>query len=574
MTSKIELLYIYIFDFKSLKNIEIVLSNKFKKCKYDSNKNSIEFEYELDIKNSIYGNEITNIHAIVGANGVGKSTVFDFLCSLLNGDINSSSGFLIYSNSGTVFTNQINLNYSNNNFEIFFDDLLKDFKSEVDTVLINSSLDISRLQEEQISKKYVNDLSFSQLIVNSSKKYLHFEDSSIKRLPLQDAVNYYKVLENSRIIVALSWLIESEKELNLSFNFPTILNIEIVEMPKGQFTDFYHNIIGVIESKVKSFTDLDFFNSKLLLTHYFLILENRAQSSTFLSSSEIKDRLQKFLALLGNDMELNKIKKFKDLYRLMIDTLKLENVLLFRSTDFWRVIREDNLGNSVIVSKRNIRYRFDGKNQQNQFISWLLSYLGHARYISALEVKISHAENFETSLSAGEYSLLSLLGKVFISGEQKDNILFLFDEVDINLHPEWQRKLVNILINVIQLRFSVKNSQLIFTTHSPFILSDIVSENVSYLDRDSSGIVYSRKPQSGVTFGANIYKMLSDSFFMKEAFIGDFAVHFIREIIEEIKHYKGKESEKEDSIRYKINLISDDIIRLTLNDMLDSKTNT
>lgn len=61
-------------------------------------------------------------------------------------------------------------------------------------------------------------------------------------------------------------------------------------------------------------------------------------------------------------------------------------------------------------------------------------------------------------------------------------------------------------------------------THSPFILSDIPECNVLYLGTDED-----HKP--GLTFGANIYDLLQDSFFLKSD-IGEVAYTKINELVE------------------------------------------
>ena len=70
-------------------------------------------------------------------------------------------------------------------------------------------------------------------------------------------------------------------------------------------------------------------------------------------------------------------------------------------------------------------------------------------------------------------------------------------------------------------------------THSPFILSDIPESNVLYLGREEASTV-------GNTFGANIYDLLRDSFFLKSD-IGELAHSKIDEMI---KLYRQEDFEK------------------------------
>jgi len=60
---------------------------------------------------------------------------------------------------------------------------------------------------------------------------------------------------------------------------------------------------------------------------------------------------------------------------------------------------------------------------------------------------------------------------------------------------------------------------MIFVTHSPFVLSDIPSSNILYLNQD--GTPDTNRIER--TFGANIHNLLEDSFFHNEGTVGSFA---------------------------------------------------
>ena len=64
-------------------------------------------------------------------------------------------------------------------------------------------------------------------------------------------------------------------------------------------------------------------------------------------------------------------------------------------------------------------------------------------------------------MSSGEHQILSVL--VGLVAENTVNSIILIDEVELHLHPIWQRKLVQAL------REDKSNNQYIFTTHSPFV---------------------------------------------------------------------------------------------------------
>lgn len=65
-----------------------------------------------------------------------------------------------------------------------------------------------------------------------------------------------------------------------------------------------------------------------------------------------------------------------------------------------------------------------------------------------------------------------LLGKVT---EETDGIV-LIDEIDMHLHPSWQRKVIE------SLHKTFPKVQFIFTTHSPTVLTNVPKENIRILD--------------------------------------------------------------------------------------------
>lgn len=85
--------------------------------------------------------------------------------------------------------------------------------------------------------------------------------------------------------------------------------------------------------------------------------------------------------------------------------------------------------------------------------------------------------------------------------------------------------------------------QIIFTTHDPLSLSDIPNAGVTYLKKENPFTIFMDSPASGKkSFGANISDLLSDSFFLDDGLIGEFAKERIQEAIDYITT-KGAESQ-------------------------------
>ena len=161
--------------------------------------------------------------------------------------------------------------------------------------------------------------------------------------------------------------------------------------------------------------------------------------------------------------------------------------------------------------------------------------------------------NFSWGLSSGEYNFLSLYSRLFSALELEangtrvgniinnlstekvicNNILLMIDESDLSYHPKWQSKFIKCLINFLEYEFKGCNIQVILTTHSPIILSDIPNSNVVYL-KDGKNIY---EKSHNKTFAQNIYTLFNDGFFL-ETPIGKFAKHKI-EYISQVLNSKG-----------------------------------
>lgn len=105
----------------------------------------------------------------------------------------------------------------------------------------------------------------------------------------------------------------------------------------------------------------------------------------------------------------------------------------------------------------------------------------------------------------------------------------VLDEIELYYHPEYQRLFISRLLDSLsklKLR-TIKGFNVIFSTHSPFILSDIPHRNVLKL-RTGKSEPFNDEVK---TFGSNIHEMLTDSFFLDENLIGAFAETKIKECL-------------------------------------------
>jgi len=134
-----------------------------------------------------------------------------------------------------------------------------------------------------------------------------------------------------------------------------------------------------------------------------------------------------------------------------------------------------------------------------------------------------------TRLSHGEKTLFALIGdlarRLAIANPEMINPLMgrgvvLIDEIDLHLHPAWQRDIMN------KMEQTFPNVQFIVTTHSPQVLSNVPRENVFILEdfklreftphtfgRDSNSILYDlfgveKRPEKSEKEISKLYKYI------------------------------------------------------------------
>lgn len=112
-------------------------------------------------------------------------------------------------------------------------------------------------------------------------------------------------------------------------------------------------------------------------------------------------------------------------------------------------------------------------------------------------------------LSDGERSILALVFDIarrltianpFLTNPLKGYGVVLIDELDLHLHPKWQRSVVG------DLERTFPNCQFIATTHSPQIIGEVKAESITIIDRNKESEVY--KPN--VAFGLDSQRIIEE----------------------------------------------------------------
>ncbi len=552
-----KLIYLYIGDDgKNIKDCEFNFSPEFR-ISYDRNKHYINVSRnEAYLPNFWDTDNISNITAIIGKNGAGKSNLLEFIFrfhSSAFGLQNISKRILIhiYRLNGNIYINRdgIKSNYRFNR-KHYIQYPLNNFNKDVTTKLLYYSSHYEKnilfdlgggITSEDIStggllRKYGEDRKVMKLQETTS--------SDIERLMIDDTFRQIDLITSSNATYFKG--ISLPKNLNITFK-------------KGAKKLEIDNPIYDKLLIDKSLSEMDFiehFTNRFLYSYFkdpknLLDLEIRLEDITadeFIRESYAGKLYDELIRL--NEMGKILLTKYPDSMGL-------------RSDYSWTFgVRTEDISFDLRVGL--FYYYF----KEEVFSS--PSSLGH-RGLAASDLTIAWH-----GLSAGELEYLNFLSRIYaslneiiIDHEQKrhvqtkpqtyKNIILLLDEPENSFHPEWQRLFLNNLIYFLNKTTPHHTFQIILASHSPIIISDFPKNNIIFLDKNENDgackVVDSISRDN--TFGANIHTLYRNSFFIDGLPIGEFAKKKINKLFDELENAQAIRP----SILKEIQMIGEPIIR-------------
>lgn len=254
--------------------------------------------------------------------------------------------------------------------------------------------------------------------------------------------------------------------------------------------------------------------------------------------------------------------------------------------NIFREIREngsliDNKSSSILLKYSNTNRRlFEDLNNR------LVQYTKSKELMRNLCYRLN--ENFNNysllketpnyHMSTGEGNLIEIFSQLYsylLMYEKNDeDIILLVDELETGMHLEWSRRLIKILINnlseILEDEGKGREIQLIFTTHSPYMLSDIKPGNVIMIEKNQE-TGYSEGKVLQNTFAKNIQEIMKEN--LIDNIYGDFALAKINSMISRLNGEMTQAGNEEELLK-EIHLISEPILRNKLLEMYDKKYKT
>lgn len=532
-----ELLYIYIWN--DNRNI--------KGCEYNFSPN-YKFSYQPELKtfymkkcDSLYdgwfGENIVNITAIVGKNGSGKTNLLDCIIKALCGQ---GGGIIFCKYRGHIYTNiPENVSY---------------YKFAFDVIQFNRG---GSLLDSEF-KEHINDAfitfyspAIDRNLSNINSHYVKFKDISNSYILRQPLRRLTQEPEYARM---------SEVDIMQTNDLFKVLQLFIYSHEQEQHTIFESiKLPDYFELKLLYFSDI-----KLQHPTYKALTQN-------LYNEGFKNRLKKFIL---TQIFISK-QSFPEKWD---DKTTFEEVLLFinhgenyRPNIYNTLCQLYDSGNIKYQERQFVEMRsgyhefkcgikINAINQE--FLNALYSYynsIPRTPYASfgTMEQNVSNAQvTINFGISSGERTIYTFISRLMgvIFGQQGEinhaatnkiihnnrfdgnTIIMLLDEPDLQLHPEWQQKFVSLLLGLLYAYFPKVKFQILMTTHSPILLSDIPRTNVIFVDKKLDG---NCKVCDGIdlkeTFASNIHTLYNNSFFLDGIPIGDFAKHKIESLHTQIE---------------------------------------
>lgn len=517
------------------------------KVDFNFEANELKIDKNPDYIENFYGESIYNITPIVGINGSGKSTLLELIKYVTqNSDShlnNNNSYFKVFKDNEKFKVDKHNIDIQENeNFEVYGDD------EQFQEPNVNTAINYYNLHNQSFwgvtgvpenSNILEMEINWSSL-ANYFRIYQEFYDKEI----FSDFKFKISLTRSYFSPDSLTQALFNKKELIKEVCLTLITNIRdklfdtlrATNKEKGESLVVLDSILAQIadyksEDKDDWESDIKFYENKMKDLDDFSLLKEGFYDVSFF---EVFQKISDFLFLLNN----------------YIMSIENEKILI----KFSRDLSQDQ-------EFLDICKKFDS----------LRSFLNQNSYLG---FNILEFDSF--CMSAGEINFIRLFSNALFSQQQFNDIkdyIFLIDEIEMGMHLEWSRKLIDNFIEFLKRKGQREDVslQLVFTTHSPYMLSDIKPGNVIMLEKNQE-TGYSEGKVLQNTFAKNIQEIMKEN--LIDNIYGDFALAKINSMIDRLNGEEKQEGNEDEKLLREIHLISEPILRNKLLEMYDKKYKT
>lgn len=596
---KIRLLYIWNFDCGDYKlhNKGFNINSKYN-ITYDYLSNTIKISRNEQFIHNFWGNNISECFAVVGENGSGKTTFLNLLLevceNLKNDNLLTGKCIVVYENE---LDNCIYIVSDNKKLRILSDESIS-YKRESANRKIFENLHVAYFHNVLNKTDYIqqNRCEYDFFIGQKIQYAFHITyEMNYDSLQMDKIKKYF---ENEAFQI-IEFLYDYGIENTLSIPFPLPNSIYI-----GMSDDSRNSDYLLVEAKKRGFGEKE--NDAMNK-----VAEYRKRQSEFIEKLEngwIRDTLEQLLincfkeyVFPGSGVNNQIDQKIQMFNKTMGKLCKKKEGISIKNACVYLAAELSNLNerkekNYIITETINfinwlgknsdVIHKFENKSlkcieintdsQNRRFVKELIE-----NY--ALTSITYPFYEFSFGLSTGEYYFLSIFADLYhmkankriwknvyeypVMDEESNQILLLFDEAELSMHPRWQRAYMKWILDFCDNLFVNQNIQIIITTHSPILLSDFPAQNVIYMKKkkDLIDITYGDIK----TFGNNVHTLYLNAFFLEnQGVIGAFAEKKINAVAKEIINNQDLDRKKIKEIEKIINCIGENVLKNRLKELL------
>lgn len=559
--------YIYIFDYQSLHNVGVSFDHRYN-YEFDNEKMELAISVpSTKLPEDFWESRIWSLTGIVGSNGAGKTTINRFLLNAVVEGLSTkdNKGIYVYENNGGLEV-YYNTPDDSRNIHVVANGVKIKKANKID----NRSISLPSINTFYYQGHFSAEFSYNDLCTTELTGLYNASEGCLLRKDLEKFANttdlYFNAPMASYIVSHISQkhnricrlLVNNDLRSEIhDFQFPRYITLspnrggqdhiklhplvpkELKEALKGMLDPL--PILGLVPTR----------NECIGMYIYFNLLNAIADGgATHLNSNVLKE----WRSIVDTSSDV--LSQFNQFINIQKDastkrTLDVINGVL---TEVLSDLNYSDYGFFYIdtIKEADKVEKLLSITEKFQFF-----------YITSrfFDMHYSHEiTRSNSSLSSGEEELLNLFSLIYDAVEiqpikysnQKAPRLLILDEAEIGFHPKWQRSYVKTLSSFIA---SLKahanyNIQIIITTHSPILLSDIPSCCCNFLERKEDGNTYNVRNTQPQTFATNVFDLYRNPFFLHKGLIGQFAEN-------KLKKLESKCKLGNDDVAEEINLIGD-----------------
>ena len=391
--------------------------------------------------------------------------------------------FIGYNNSGKTLVSQLLWTiFNNDNIRKFsentqIDSLVIDSEKPIKKITINQELideilnKFTQFIEKEVVNTYNLDASIKETIIGSNKLIFQADIKEFKETGFQQtfliSVEGNNDLEYLQINKDQGSLTINIKENNIPEKVFDQIPRDLFERAKpSQKLLIIYSIIRVLLSKTEDTFFIPASRSFFPVFYQYIYEIERNKRS------EYNRRLQELIENIDDDVDTN-----RDIFK------RLQEQLPKRSYT--------EPMNKVIESLYSLNTKKKINSVYNSLIEKMIGLMGGEITISSLEsiapiqfsFKFDESKDLPMYLASSSVNQLTILYLYLKYWAKEKNNFLMIDEPEVNLHPENQIRLMDILVQFV----TEHNNRVLITTHSP-ILTDILNNYVYLHTLKSYGV--------------------------------------------------------------------------------------